>query len=103
MLTIRVLEKNFEVEKGTSFETIAKQFQSYFKSPILLAKQNNKLIELSHKIQQGGEVMFYDITCMEGMRVYHRSVSFLMIKAVKEMLGKKASVVIEHSLQKFIL
>ena len=78
MLTIRVLEKNFEVEKGTSFETIAKQFQSHFKSPILLAKQNNKLIELSHKIQQGGEVMFYDITCMEGMRVYHRSVSFLM-------------------------
>ena len=44
--------------------------------------------------------MFYDITCMEGMRVYHRSVSFLMIKAVKEMLGKKASVVIEHSLHK---
>ncbi len=100
MLTIRVLEKNLEVEEGTSFETIAKQFQSYFKSPILLAKQNNKLIELSHKIQQGGEVMFYDITCMEGMRVYHRSVSFLMIKAVKEMLGKKASVVIEHSLHK---
>jgi len=100
MLTIRVLEKNLEVEEGTSFETIAKQFQSYFKSPILLAKQNNKLIELSHKIQQGGEVIFYDITCMEGMRVYHRSVSFLMIKAVKEMLGKKASVVIEHSLHK---
>jgi len=100
MLTIRVLEKNLEVEEGTSFETIAKQFQSHFKSPILLAKQNNKLIELSHKIQQGGEVIFYDITCMEGMRVYHRSVSFLMIKAVKEMLGKKASVVIEHSLHK---
>ncbi|NDO46566.1 nucleoside kinase [Clostridium sp. MD294] len=100
MLSIQVLGKNLEVQEGTSFETIAKQFQSDFKFPILLAKQNNKLIELSNKIQQGGEVIFYDITCMEGMRVYHRSVSFLMIKAVKEMLGKKASVVIEHSLHK---
>lgn len=100
MLSIQVLGKNLEVQEGTSFEEIAKQFQNDFKFPILLAKQNNKLIELSHKIQHGGEVIFYDITCMEGMRVYHRSVSFLMIKAVKEMLGKKASVVIEHSLHK---
>lgn len=99
-LAIQVLGQNLEVEKGTSFESVAKQFQSYFKSPILLAKQNNKLIELSNSIQQSGEIMFYDISYMEGMRVYHRSVSFLMIKAVKEMLGKKASVVIEHSLHK---
>ena len=34
------------------------------------------------------------------MRVYHRSVSFLMVKAVKQLLGLKASVVIEHSIHK---
>ena len=81
IVSIQVLGQNLKVKKGTSFETVAKQFQSYFKSPILLAKQNNKLIELSNSIQQEGEVMFYDISYMEGMRVYHRSVSFLMIKA----------------------
>ena len=99
-LNIEVLGKKLEIEQGTTFEEVAKQFQSEFKSDILLAKQNNKLIELSSPIKQGGEIRFYDISYMEGMRVYHRSVSFLMIKAIKEMLGKKASVVIEHSLHK---
>lgn len=99
-LCIEVLGKKLEIEEGTTFETVAKQFQSEFRSDILLAKQNNKLIELSNTIKQSGEIMFYDISYMEGMRVYHRSVSFLMIKAVKEMLGKKACVVIEHSLHK---
>jgi uridine kinase len=100
MLNIQVLNDKLEVEKETKFETLAKKYQKYFKSPILLAKQNNRLIELSNTIQKEGEIIFYDISHMEGMRVYHRSVSFLMIKAIKEMLGKKASVVIEHSLHK---
>ncbi len=39
MLNIQVLNDKLEVEKETKFETLAKKYQKYFKSPILLAKQ----------------------------------------------------------------
>ena len=62
MLNIQVLNDKLEVEKGTKFETLAKKYQKYFKSPILLAKQSNRLIELSNTIQKEGEIIFYDIS-----------------------------------------
>ena len=100
MLELTVLGKTFQVEEGITFEEVAKKFQSQFQGMIVLAKQKNKLKELSKKIKESGEIFFYDISNIEAMRVYHRSVSFLMVKAVKQLLGLKASVVIEHSIHK---
>ncbi len=100
MLELTVLGETFRVEKGITFEEVAKKFQSHFQGVIVVAKQNNKLKELSKKIKESGEITFYDVSDVDGMRIYHRSVSFLMVKAVKELLGLKASVVIEHSIHK---
>ena len=100
MLELTVLGKTFQVEEGITFEEVAKKFQSQFQGMIVLAKQKNKLKELSKKIKESGEIFFYDVSNIEAMRVYHRSVSFLMVKAVKQLLGLKASVVIEHSIHK---
>lgn len=100
MLELTVLGKTFQVEEGITFEEVAKKFQSQFQGRIVLAKQKNKLKELSKKIKESGEIFFYDVSNIEAMRVYHRSVSFLMVKAVKQLLGLKASVVIEHSIHK---
>lgn len=100
MLELTVLGETFHVEKGITFEEVAKKFQSHFQGVIVVAKQNNKLKELSKKIKESGEITFYDVSDVDGMRIYHRSVSFLMVKAVKELLGLKASVVIEHSIHK---
>ncbi|HIT87795.1 MAG TPA: nucleoside kinase [Candidatus Coprocola pullicola] len=100
MLELTVLGKTFQVEEGITFEEVAKKFQSQFQGRIVLAKQKNKLKELSKKIKESGEIFFYDVSNIEAMRVYHRSISFLMVKAVKQLLGLKASVVIEHSIHK---
>lgn len=100
MLELTVLGKTFQVEEGITFEEVAKKFQSQFQGMIVLAKQKNKLKELSKKIKESGEIFFYDVSNIEAMRVYHRSISFLMVKAVKQLLGLKASVVIEHSIHK---
>lgn len=93
-------EGMISVEKGTTFEQIALKYRQKFKSDIMLAKLNNKLYELSDIIKDGGDLQFYDITNKDGMRVYQRSISFLMIKAVKEIIGIDAEIVIEHSLKK---
>lgn len=98
--TIQVMGKEVQVPYGTTFQELAKDFQQEFKGTILLAKQTNRFRELSSVIRKDDEIAFLDITNIDAMRVYRRGVSFLMVKAVKDLLGKEASVVVEHSLHK---
>lgn len=99
-MTITVMGREMVIKKGTTYLEIAEEFQEQFQSHILLAMQDNHFKELTSPIQQEGEVTFYDLTNLDGMRVYTRGVCFLMVKAAKELLGAKASIVIEHSIHK---
>lgn len=96
---IIVMGKEMQIAEGTTFGELAQAFQGEFPSAILLAKQCNGLRELSYEIRDGEEITFLDLRDEEGMRVYHRGVSFLLVKAARELLGEDALVVIEHSLR----
>ncbi len=98
-MTVNVMkDKNIIIEKGTTYEGLAKKYQKYFPSEILLARNGNELKELSSQIDEEGDIDFYDIHNKEGYRVYNRSLSFLLVKAVKELFGRDADVDIENSL-----
>lgn len=99
-LTANVMGELTEFVKGTTFQELSKKVQHKFAAPIILAQQNNRLKELTSTIKKSDRIEFYDLTNPDGMRVYHRSVSFLMIKAAKDILGITASVAIEHSIYK---
>lgn len=99
-LTASVMGEIVEFEKGTTFQELAKKVQDKFLAPIVLAKQNNRLKELTSTVRKSDNIEFFDLTDTDGMRVYHRSVSFLMIKAVKDILGSQTNVAIEHSIYK---
>ena len=88
-----------QIKEGTTFGDLAKEFQGEFPSAILLAKQGNSIKELDYEIKDAGDITFLDVTSEEGMRVYHRGVSFLLVKAARDILGDEAHVVIEHSLR----
>ncbi|MDO4531699.1 MAG: nucleoside kinase [Bacillota bacterium] len=96
---ITVMGKEMQIREGMTFGMLAKDFQGEFASAILLAKQGNSLKELDYEIKEREDVTFLDLTEEEGMRVYHRGVSFLLVKAVRDILGEEAPVVIEHSLR----
>lgn len=66
----------------------------------IVAKQGNKLKELSSCIEQGDNITFIGIEDKDGMRVYHRTISMVMICAVKKLLGDRMPVAIEHSINK---
>jgi len=68
--------------------------------PFLIATVNHKLQDLSVPLTISCDAEFLDITDPNGYRAYQRSASFLMIYAAKTALGKKARIVIEHSLNK---
>lgn len=97
--TINVMGKEMQIPEGMTFGALAREFQGEFPSAILVAQQGNALKELDYEIKETEEIRFLDLTSEEGMRVYHRGVSFLLVKAVRDILGAQAHIVIEHSLR----
>lgn len=95
-----VMGKETSVPEGTTFAMLAEKFQKDFSSAIMLAKQGNHLRELGSKVTDTEPIVFYDLSHTDAMRVYTRGVSFLMVKAVKELLGSSVPVVIEYSIHK---
>ncbi|WP_430813598.1 nucleoside kinase [Carboxylicivirga sp. RSCT41] len=84
---------------GTSLKDIAKDMNIKLKTPLLGAYVNNKLRELSYEIYHPKNIEFIDITRPDGMRMYIRSLSLVLYKAVNE-IYPMAQLRIEHSVSK---
>ena len=49
------------------------------------AKVNNQVVGLAYRVYNNKDVEFLDITSKDGMRVYVRSLTFVMMKAISEL------------------
>lgn len=87
------------VAAGEHLLSLSKQFQQYYQTPIVAAKLGNLLKELTFKPDPPAEIKFLDLIHPEGMRIYQRSLTYLLIMAAKE-LFPGCVVSIEHSLGK---
>ncbi len=86
-----------EYPLGTSLWEIAQDMKIKLEYPILGARVNNKLSELSYKVYRPKFIEFIDITNIDGHRMYQRSLSFVLMKAVRDLLPG-ARLKIEHSI-----
>lgn len=102
--TIKIVvdNKTYKVSKGSTLEEIAQGFQKNYKYPILLARMNNQLKELTDPIVEDAKIDFLDLTSKEGNRTHISGLTYVLIYAVKKLYGKKANVTILHSLDKGI-
>lgn len=91
-----------ELINETSLLDISESFKKYYNYPILIAKVNNNIKALGETVTRGCKVDFYDRSSLTGNAVYEKSVVFILIVAVKRVLGEKAKVVLEHSIDKGI-
>ena len=89
-----------QVPHGISLFELSQAYSHVCTRPILVAKVGNELNDLSRPVLYNSYVEFLDITDPNGFRAYQRSVSFMMVCAVKTILGKKTRVVIAHSINK---
>lgn len=87
-----------KIPQGTILQSIAEEFQEYFKEDIILAKLNGKLIELSKEMKSDGVLKFITVGERDGRRTYRRSVTLVMQRAVEKIYGNKVSVQILYSL-----
>ncbi len=93
MITIHTNGKDHMFPDGTTFETAAAAIGAH----ALGAAMGGRLYALGEKLSASGEVEFLGIASEEGSRIYARSASFLLVRAVRE-LFPGARVVIDHSI-----
>ena len=91
--------KRITYPQGITLKEVAEEHSTGLKYPVLGAKVNNILKELSHTIYKPKTIKFIDITDPDGKRMYERSLSFILYKAVKDLFpGSKLR--IDHAISK---
>lgn len=101
--TIKVNYKNLETKEfltGTSLKTISESFSKYYNYPILIGKVDNNMTELNEPITRSCSIDFYDRSSGVGNSIYGRTAQFLLIVAIKKVLGNDTEVIIENSIDK---
>lgn len=91
--------KKYSFPAGTDLFTISKKIKHNLQFPPIGAKVNNELQELSYEIFNPKHIEFIDITESIGMRMYKRSLTFVLIKAFNERFPN-ATLKISHSVSR---
>ena len=99
---VTINDKKYKYSKDVTLLEIYKEHQTEFKYPIILARVNNRLNELSSKIKEDSIVEFIDLTSPEGNRAHVNGLVFMLLYAVKKLYGKTANITVQHSLDKGI-
>lgn len=100
---IKIRFKNndpIEFDKGTTLKEISESFKKYFNYPIIVAKVDNDITSLTQPVNKSSYIEFYDRSSYTGNTSYGCSLQFILILAVKKVLGYDTDVVIEHSIDK---
>lgn len=86
------------IKIGTTLKEISKEHRRDFDYEILISKVDNDIVELGSTITRNCDIKFYDRSTTLGRCVYAASANFILILAVKNILGESANVLIKHSL-----
>lgn len=87
----------YEAPLGTPLEEFIRVGLPNATAPIVAARVNGKLKELTYPITRDADVIPLSISSSDGMRIYRRSLCFLLITAVNE-LFPGTRIVVDHSL-----
>ena len=90
--------KTLEFEEGTNYKEISEYFKQYFNFDILAAKVDNNIVDLSDTLTKKCNIDFFDRSTEVGNRVYARSARFILVLALRSVLGKDVDLITEHSM-----
>ena len=84
---VRVNDVVREYEEGTTFETIAKDFQEQYEHQIVLGCENFRLFELKKTLKKDCNLTFVTLGDSVGNKTYKRSMCLMMVKAIHDICG----------------
>ena len=91
-VTVKINGVKKEYPQGTRFLELAKEYQSEYAYPIVLAKEDGRLRELMKKISDGTSICFVTLVDKAGYSTYRRSMILLMLKAFYHVVGDNANI-----------
>lgn len=91
MVTVTIHGEKKQYEQGTSFETIAEEYQKDYDGMIAVAAANGKIRELFKKVTRDCEVDFFTMGDAVGHKTYVRTATMLFLKAVHDVFGAEAA------------
>ncbi len=94
--------KKYKYSRDITIEEVLAEHPADAKYPIILAKVDNRLRELSWKIKDDCTIEFLDLTSSEGSRVHINGLILVLLYAVNNLFGESAKIRVEHSLDKGI-
>ena len=74
-----------QVEEGSTLLDVAKSLSSSFASPVVEGIFNNEAIDLQRPLFEDGEIGFIEVNTEEGMRVYTRTLLFMLLVCTKRL------------------
>ena len=77
------------VEKGTTFEQVVRQCSVKDDTPVALVYFNNKMRELSKRVETDGVLSLITLKDQAGYMTFCRTAQMMLIKAVREVLGDR--------------
>ena len=87
-----------EFLQGTTLSEISDSFKKYYNYPILVGRVNNYITELNHVIESDCEIDYLDRSSEIGNWVNAFSLQFLLLLAIKKVLGYQAELKILSSI-----
>lgn len=80
-------DKSYTVDASMTFDAFAKTLDLTLPAPIVLARADGRLTELSRKIRHSCQVEFITVADPIGYKVYTRTACFVLTKAVTDLIG----------------
>ncbi|MDE6924663.1 MAG: nucleoside kinase [Acetatifactor sp.] len=91
MVTVTICGEQKQYEQGTSFETIAVEYQENYGGTIAVAAANGKIRELFKKVTKDCRVDFFTLKDSVGYKTYVRTATMLFLKAVHDLFGAETA------------
>ena len=89
-----------EIPQGTTLQKIGADFQTRYPHMIIMARVNGKLRELNSVIPPDADVEFITIGDKVGEQSYRRTATLILTKAVSDVIGKDAGLIVQFSMHK---
>lgn len=83
--------------EGMTYKGISENFKEYYDYDIIGVKVDNDFADLSDTIKKSCNIKFYDRSSDYGNDVYLRSAKFILILAIRDILGKDIKIIFEHA------
>ena len=85
-MIVKLEGKEIEVSEGTTLKELADRYADNYPSPLVMAKVNGTVQEFYHTVEPDSYIHMCTVSDNDGMRVYERGITMMVLKAVHEIL-----------------